>query len=306
MQTVLITGGTGLIGNSLSRHLLQMGYRVIILTRDPGGKQPADNISYAKWDLKTQWIDPTAISAADHIIHLAGAGVIDKKWTGAYKKEIIDSRTNSSKLIIESLKHHLNKVKTVISASAIGWYGEDKKDGSAFMETDQPDDGFVGETCRLWEKSIQPVTESGIRLVILRTGIVLSAAGGAFKEFKRPLQFGVAAMMGSGKQMVSWLHVDDLCNMYTYALENENMNGSYNAVSPHPVSNKELTLTLAHAANKFYVPLHVPSFVLKIMLGQRSIEVLKSATVSSNKIEDAGFQFKYSYIKDAVLNLLRS
>ncbi|HQS25576.1 MAG TPA: DUF1731 domain-containing protein, partial [Sediminibacterium sp.] len=159
-------------------------------------------------------------------------------------------------------------------------------------------------TCKAWEDSIAPVKAFGKRLVILRTGIVLSNEGGALVEFKKPLLFKTAAILGAGNQMISWIHVDDLCNQYIYAIENEQMNGVYNAVAPTPVSNKTLTIELAKKiCGSLYIPFYVPAFVLKIVLGEMSIEVLKSATVSSRKMEAAGFQFQYPTINDALTQL---
>ena len=306
MQTVLITGGTGLIGKVITGHLTDKGYHVILLTRKaPREKSDAPNIEFALWDIKKQTIDISALQKADHIIHLAGAGVVDKKWTAAYKKEILESRTESSKLIINTLKNSPNKVKTIVSASAIGWYGEDaEKDGKAFVETTAAATGFLGETCRLWEQSISPFEAPGKRLVKLRTGIVLSNNGGALAEFKKPIMFGVAGILGNGKQVVSWIHIDDLCSMYIVAIENEQLSGVYNAVAPQPVTNKTLTIELAETMKgKLYIPLHVPSFILKLVLGDRSMEVLKSTTVSCAKIQQTGFTFLYPTIENALKQL---
>ncbi len=310
MQTVIITGGTGLIGKSLSKRLTASGFKVIILTRNiPDNNNSNPNIQYALWDVKAHTIDIAAIQAADFIIHLTGAGVVDKRWTADYKKEIQDSRTKSSALLIDTLRNHSNKVKAVVSASATGWYGadEERQNGrSNFIEADKPATDFLGETCRLWEESITPVTAMGKRLVILRTGIVLGNGGGAFAEFKKPVRFGVAAILSKGKQVVSWIHLDDLCSLYIQALQNEQLSGVYNAVAPAPVSNKTLMLELAkQMKGKFFVPMHVPSIVLKIMLGESSIEVLKSVTVSSKKIEQAGFIFQYPTIEKALEELTR-
>ena len=304
--TVLITGGTGLVGNALADALIEKGYRVIILSRSLLEKKNNDKLSYALWNVEKQKIDTAAIQAADFIVHLAGAGVVAKKWTDAYKQEIVDSRTQSSQLIYKALKNNENKVKAIISASAIGWYGADTEPLKPFTENDAADNSFLGQTCKLWEDSIEPVTGLGKRLVKLRTGIVLSNDGGALAEFKKPIRFGVAGILGNGNQVVSWIHIDDLCRMFIAAIENEKMEGSYNAVAPQPVSNRMLTLTLAKAIHgKFYLPMHVPAFILKIMMGQRSIEVLKSTTVSGKKMLDTGFTFNFNNIASALADLTK-
>ncbi len=303
-KTVLITGGTGLVGRSLTKALINKGYKVIIVTRDTIGKKQTDNLVYAKWDVHKQQIDTAALQQADYIVHLAGAGVVEKKWTDAYKKEIQQSRTESSRLLIDALQQNTNKVKALISASAIGWYGADKEHAEIFTEADAADDGFLGQTCKLWEAGIEPVTALGKRLVKLRIGIVLSNDGGALAEFKKPLRFGIAAVLGNGKQMVSWIHMDDLCSLFIAAVENEQLSGSYNAVAPNPVSNRLLTITLAKALNnRSFIAMQVPVFVLKIMMGERSIEVLKSTTVSCKKILGTGFEFTYKTIDAALKNL---
>jgi uncharacterized protein len=242
-----------------------------------------------------------AVKKADAIIHLAGAGVMDKKWDDTYKKEIEESRTQSSALLINTLQKIDHKVKVILSASAIGWYGEDKIPNHYFTENENADEAFLGMVCKKWEQSVEAAEALGIRVCKLRTGIVLTDDGGAYKEFKAPLKFGVASILGNGKQMVSWIHIDDLCRQFIFALENENIRGSYNAVAPMPVSNKTLTLEIAkNVKGKFYIPIHVPTFVLKIMMGDRSIEILKSATVSCEKIKAAGFTFLYPSIEAAV------
>lgn len=306
MQTVLITGGSGLVGKALSVALLAKGYKVIILSRRLNSKPAIANLSYAYWNVKKQQIDLAAVQQADHIVHLAGAGVVAKKWTPAYQKEIVESRTDSSRLLLDMLKNNACKVKTVVSASAIGWYGADQSPVKPFIETDEFDHSFLGNTCKLWEAGIEPVTSLGIRLVICRIGIVLSNDGGALAEFKKPIKLGAAAILGHGKQLISWIHIDDLCRLFTEAIENDALQGIYNAVSPCPVSNKELTLTLAKAMNgKFYLPIYVPAFVLKWMMGERSIEILKSTTVSCKKIMDTHFQFNYNTIEQALVNLIK-
>lgn len=305
MATVMITGGTGLIGRALTDELIEKGYKVIILTRHKP-KQSAANFVYLEWDIQKQVIDPAAIKQADYVVHLAGANVGEARWTEKRKKEIVDSRIQSAALLVKALNEIPNQVKAVISSSAIGWYGPDPQvpNPQPFKEAGQPDPSFLGQTCKLWEESINPVIELGKRLVKLRTGIVLSREGGAFKEFERPLTFGVASILGNGSQIVSWIHIKDIVGMYLYAIENENLQGVFNAVAPNPVSNKTLMLTMAKAKGG-KMPVKVPEFALKLAFGEMSVEVLKSTTVSSQKIEAAGYSFLFPSIEAAVNNLLR-
>ncbi|TDH23352.1 TIGR01777 family protein [Segetibacter sp. 3557_3] len=305
MSCILITGGTGLIGAALTKMLVAKGHEVIILSRS--AKRPAENnVRFAAWDINAGIIDREAISQADVLVHLAGAGVANKRWTSSRKKEIVESRTKSSALLVKALTEIPNKITTVLSASAIGWYGTDERHkftNKPFNEETPADTDFLGETCRLWEESINPVEKLGKRLVKLRTGIVLSNEGGAYAEFKKPIQFGIAGFLGSGKQVISWIHMEDMCRMYLYAMET-NISGVFNAVAPMPVTNKELTFKLANKIRgKFFVPLHVPGFALRMLLGGMSVEVLKSATVSAEKIRVAGFHFLYPSI-DAALDAL--
>jgi len=307
MATVVITGGTGLIGTALTNALVQKGYDVIILSRS---KQSSGrkNISYAVWNVENQTIEEEAIKRADYIIHLAGANVAEGRWTKKRKKEIIDSRVKSGDLLVKALKEIPNNVKAVVSSSAIGYYGPDPQipNSKPFVESHRPFNDFLATTVQQWESAIQPVQDLGKRLVLLRTGIVLSNEGGAYKEFRKPLKFGIASILGSGKQIVSWIHIDDLVRMYVEAIENEKWEGGYNAVAPNPVSNEQLIKEIAKQSGTFYIKAKVPSLVLKVMLGEMSIEVLKSTTVSSGKIQTQGFQFLYPTIQNAIASLNHS
>ncbi|HEX5150972.1 MAG TPA: TIGR01777 family oxidoreductase [Parafilimonas sp.] len=308
MATVLLTGGTGMIGTHLQKFLAEKGHTVIVLIRNESDIEPSadKNITYAKWDVQRGEIDKGAIAAADYLIHLAGANVAEKRWTDKRKKEIVESRTQSASLLVTSLQQIPNKVKAVISASAIGWYGPDtiQSKQHGFKEDAPPSNDFLGNTCKLWEESIQPVEALSKRLAIFRFGIVLSNDGGALSEFKKPLKFGVAAILGNGKQIISWIHIDDLCRLLLFAIEHENVSGIYNAVAPQTISNKSFTLLLAEKMRgKFYIPIHVPVFALKLRLGEMSVEVLKSATVSSEKISNTGFRFLYPSLQAALENL---
>lgn len=306
MPTVLVTGGTGTIGKRLTALLIAKGYQVIVLTRNAGKQKPLPGIIYKEWDLEKGTIDASAVAEADHIIHLAGAGVADSRWTTKRKAEIVTSRTESSALLIKAAQQFPARLKSVISASAIGWYAADKQrvPTEGYEENLPAAPGFLGETCKLWEESVAPFAQMGKRLAILRTGLVLSNEGGVIAEFSKPLKYGIATIMGSGEQIMSWIHIEDLCRMYIYVLENETMTGPYNAVAPTPVSNKTVVLTLAQALrNKNFIPIHTPAFALKIALGEMSIEVLKSATISAAKIKAAGFHFLYPSLNAAIENL---
>lgn len=308
MANILITGGTGMVGRALTKLLIAKGHQVAILTRNPTSSSNP-NISFYQWDIPNGTIDPKAIAQADHIIHLAGAGVADKRWNKARKKEILNSRVQSGELLVHALNTIPNQVQSLVSASGIGWYGPDtaKSLDKGFMEDAPADKDFLGETCRLWENAVAPIATMGKRLVIFRFGIVLSNDGGAMIEFKKPVKFGIATILGSGKQIISWIHIKDLCNLLLQALEEPQFNGIYNAVAPETVTNKNLMLTLAKKMKgSFYLSFHVPAFLLKLVLGEMSIEVLKSAKVNSFKIQSAGFKHAYPTIDQALEELVQT
>jgi len=307
LPTVLITGGSGLIGQALADRLLEEGYDIIILTRSPGRCKRAGNqrMQYAHWNIAEQEIDRGAVGRADVVVHLAGANVGEKRWTKKRKQEIISSRVKTSELLVHALKNIPNKIHTVISASATGYYGEHAATpGRALIETDPPSADFLSTSCRQWEQSIQPVISLGKRLVILRTGPVLSRKGGMLPPFIRPLRFGLATILGSGKQILSWIHIHDIVNMYIHAIGQPGVSGIYNAVSPKPVSNRDFVMELAKTRNgKWFIPVRVPSLVLKGLFGEMSTEVLKSTKVSAEKIMQSGFMFRYPGIGEALKDL---
>ena len=307
METVLITGGTGLIGQALTQLLTDHGYQVIILSRQPHADKNTENslVTYAGWDVRRQTVDTDALAAADHIVHLAGANVGGKRWTSSYKKEILESRTLSSQLLFKALEQHPNKVKKFISASATGYYGNYDNNKSPFTETSPAAGDFLGTTCQAWENSVREVESLGKQVVIFRTGIVLSKKGGALKEFYKPLQFGFATILGNGEQWISWIHLQDLVRLYFNAIVNPQLQGIFNAVAPQPVTNKTMMIELGNRMKKnFYISLPVPGFVLRLLLGEKSTEVLKSNNVSCEKIKKQGFQFIYPTLDAALRDLL--
>lgn len=256
------------------------------------------------WDVNRGVMDTEALTGVDAIIHLAGAGIADKPWTEKRKQEIRDSRTRSTRLLVDQLKKTSHTVKTFVSASAIGYYGFEGGE-TVFAEDSKPGSDFLASVVKDWEAEIDPIQELNIRTVKIRIGIVLSEQGGALKEMANPVRWGVGAPLGSGKQYMSWIHIDDLCRMFVYALKHDHLQGAYNGVGPSWVNNKELTQAIAKALKKpLWLP-SVPGFVLKLMLGEMADLVLKGSKVSGEKIAQAGFTYQYPDLDVALTNLLR-
>ncbi len=285
MQHILITGGSGLVGTSVTKNLEAKGKKVAWLSRNP--KKYSQKSFY--WDPKKGKIDEEAIEWADAIIHLAGAGVAEKRWTEDRKKVILDSRLNSSELLFNTIKKAKEKPQAIVCSSAIGFYGFDTGDRLIF-EGDPPGNDFLADVVRKWEAATDKFQELNIRTVTFRIGIVLAKEGGALKEMLKP---PVAAPLGSGEQYLSWIFIDDLARMIEYALENHGLSGIYNAVGPVPVSNRVLTQRAAEYKGKPFVNIGVPSFALKLGLGEMANMVLGGNRVSNEKIEGTGFKFEY-------------
>ncbi len=300
MQNILITGGTGLVGQVLTSALLEEGFKVSYLSRK---EQNIPNVKTYTWDVRKQNIDTQAIRQADAIIHLAGAGVADERWSDARKQEILKSRTESTALLAKALKANEHTVKAFISASAIGYYGLDT--GATLLHEDAPaGNDFLAEVTKSWENSIEEVSNLGIRTAKLRIGIVLSEKGGALPKIMQPVKFGAGAALGSGEQYMSWIHIEDLARMFLFALQSTDIQGAYNAVGPQPLSNAALTQAIAKTLGRpLFLP-NVPTFALKLMLGEMAAMVTGGNKVSSQKIEKAGFQFKFTEIKTALENLI--
>ncbi len=302
-KSILITGGSGLVGTALAERLLQTGYSVMILGRGIP-KNPDPRIRYFKWDIERGDLDEAAIRIADQVVHLAGAGVMDQKWSDDYKSQIVNSRVNSGKLLAASIQNIPNQIQRVISASAIGWYGQDQEPLHPFTENDPAATDFLGDCCQQWESSMHAIDDVVGQKVILRFGIVLSAKGGALAEFIKPLRFGLAAIMGQGQQATSWIHIDDLCHLLMHCMEQHMQAGVYNAVAPHPVQHSALIDAMKKASGKRSITAHVPAWLLRLVLGEQSIEILKSCTVSSQKISATGFSFHFPRIEEAMADLM--
>jgi len=283
------------VGMRLSEMLIDQGYEVAHLSRSP---EKVSSYKTFKWDVKQGYIDDNAITYADYIIHLAGASVAGEKWTEERKKEILHSRVDSANLLYQCLQRTDHHVKGFISASAIGIYG-DSGDQLMSEESTYADD-FLAEVCKAWEGASWQMRDLGLRTVIFRLGIVLSKKGGALPQIAKPVKMMAGAPLGSGKQYMSWIHIDDACRLFIGAVEETQFEGVYNAVAPHPVTNKEFTRELAEAMHRPLVLPKVPAFAINLMMGEMSEVVLASQRVSANKVLQTGFTFEYNYLEEAL------
>ena len=304
MKKIGITGGTGFIGRNLTALLIRKGYEVVIFTTGKIKHRGKQHISYTYWDPSEEIIDIDVLSNIDAMVHLAGAGIADRRWKDKRKKEIVESRVKTTAFLVKMLDAHGASCKTLIAASATGFYGPDSHYSSLFAETAPPFNDFLGETCRQWEAASEQISDT-IRRVVLRFGIVLSKGGGAFQQFVNPMSFGVLPILGSGGQVVSWIEMHDLVRLILFAIEHDTVSGIYNAVAPGHVSNRQLMHTIAAEKAGIKIPFHVPSGLLKVLLGEMSTEVLKSCTVSADKIINAGFVFDHPDINSAVKAILK-
>lgn len=296
-QKVLITGGTGLIGTRLAELLIDAGYEVALLSRQTG----ASHYHTFRWDPRHDTLDPAAIRYADYIINLAGSSVSDGKWTDERKREILESRLDGTRLLAKELAKGEHHVRAFLSASAIGIYG-DSGDKLVNEETppNTPPDDFLADVSRKWEQAAHEVEVLGIRTIVVRIGIVLSTEGGALPQMARPVKLMAGAALGSGKQFMSWIHLDDLCRLLIQMLDEPQWQGTYNAVSPNPVTNQTFTETLADVMHRPLVLPKVPAFALNLMMGEMSEIVLASQRVSAEKVLNQGFTFEYPNLKGAL------
>ena len=254
------------------------------------------------WNLEQGEIDSEALNSCDFIIHLAGTNIGGKRWTRTRKEEIVNSRIKSAELIFNKLDKKNMKLKAFISASAIGYYGAVSTD-RVFDESATAADDFLGKTCRDWEEAADRFHAIGIRTVKIRTGIVLSEKGGALPRIHMPVKLGLGAPIGQGKQYMPWIHINDLCAIYIHALEQENMQGAYNAVAPEHITNNAFTRTIAQILQKPYWFPNIPAAAMNILFGKMAVMLLEGSRVSSDKIRNTGFNYLFPDLESALKNL---
>lgn len=298
-EIVLITGASGAIARELSKKI-EKEYTVRFLTR----KKKAEN--EFEWNLENNTIDARAFENVSHIIHLAGANISEKRWTEDRKKELISSRVDSAKLILNILKKKNLKLRSFISASGINFYGTKTTD-KIFNENDAPGNDFLSEVVVVWEKAADEFKEQNVaeRVVKIRTAVVLSKNEGALAKMMTPIQFGIGSPLGSGKQYMPWIHIDDICSIYEFALKNPEVEGSYNASAPQHTTNENLTKLIAKVLNKRLLMPNLPSFILKLIFGELADALLEGSRASSEKIMKAGFEFQFPDLKMALEDLLK-
>jgi len=298
---VLITGATGLIGTELVSLLLQNGISVNYLTTSKNKIVNELNYNGFHWSPEKGIIDENCLMGVDSIINLAGAN-ISKRWTNSYKQEIIESRLLSSALLFKAIKNNPNQVKQIVSASGTSIYPNSDKVIYDENST-QVNNSFLGNVVVKWEESTDKFTSLGLKVCKLRTGIVLSTKGGALVEMLKTIKIGLGSSFGSGKQIQTWIHIHDIASLYYFAIKND-LDGVYNAISPNPVSNQELTCRIAKVLKKPLFMPNIPKFIMKLILGEMHELLFENRNLSAKKIIDKGFVFKYKTIDEALKNIL--
>lgn len=307
MTKVLITGGSGLLGNAISNILLKNNYEVVWLSREAGTKTMpnAQTIKKYKWDVEKQFIDEAAFENVEHIIHLAGAGIADKKWTDAYKNEIINSRIKSSELLFNYIIKLNVPIKTFVGASAVGYYGAIQSE-KLITEEERPYTDFLAQACIAWENSYTPIIDKGIRTPIIRIGVILSTHGGAYKKMIPPFKFNLGSSIGSGKQYLPWIHINDVANIFVHVLQNTNLNQTYNAVATELVNMDTFTSQLAKSIHRLKFLPKVPTFILKLVMGESHLMVTEGLKISNQKIKMSGFKFEFETLNAALKDLAKN
>jgi uncharacterized protein len=300
MATILITGGSGMIGRFLADHMMRAGFDVVFLS---GSKKVIPGIKTYYWDCENGIIDNNAFTDVSFIIHLAGANIGEKRWTAQRKKLILESRVNSAELLFSKVKELKVNLKAFITASAIGIYGSNTTD-KIFTENDTSAPDFLGEVCAKWEAAADKFEGLGVRTVKIRTGIVLATNGGVLARLIMPFKFGVGVGLGTGKQYFPWIHIFDLANIYQEAIENSQMHGAYNAVVPEQIKSDDFLRTLAKVLNRpFWLP-NIPVFVLRLLMGEMSQILTGGSGIFPKKLQDMNFKFKFCSAEEALKNLI--
>lgn len=288
-MNILLTGGTGLIGNALTRHLIDKGYKVRILTRELDVEPP-----FYTWD--SNKIDESVFDDLDGIIHLAGAPLMNK-WTKKYKQQIISSRVNTANLLFKYIQKKNLKLKFFISASGSSFYGQKTTD-NIFKEEDIVGNDFLANVCEKWEEAANQFKSLGVKVVCIRTPLVLSKDADSFKLMKFPTVLGLGACLGTGKQWITWIHINDLCKVYTAAIENDQIQGPINAVASEQVTHKYFMQSLAKALNKpLFLP-NIPSFMVRIGMGEKADLILEGSRLSNKKLVNTGFKFQFDSLDE--------
>lgn len=295
MAHYIIAGGSGFVGQHLQKLLQGRGHQVSILST----RKQINKSNHIYWDPTVAYIDPDFRCQQGILINLAGAGVADKRWTPQRKEEIRLSRIQSNETLYQAIRGGQLNVQSFVGASAIGFYAADNK---PHVETDPGDQSFLSQVCQQWEQSSLRMAQLNIPVSIARIGIVMGQEGGALPALTQSFSFGIAGIPSGGNQIYSWIHVEDLCHLLLF-LADHRKEGIYNAVAPNPVSLKMLIQSAIRASGKKVISIPVPAFLLKLALGEMSIEILKSSSVRADKILDAGFKFEFPEIQPCMNDL---
>lgn len=295
---ILITGGTGLIGSKLSSKLLSQGHEVVILST-----RKDTNHSY--WNPTKNIFDQSLIERTEYIVHLAGANIASGRWTRERKKLLSESRCESIDFLFKQFKHANHKLKSVVSSSAIGYYGSATTE-KIHTENEANANDFLGKMSKDWEDAALQFESIGVRTSIIRTGIVLSKEGGALSKMIPLTKLGLGAPQGSGKQYMPWIHIDDLCTLYSSALFNPKFSGAYNGVAPEHVTNAEFNKHLAHSlGSRIYLP-PIPTFILRLMLGEMSQIITEGSRVSAEKNLKISLGYQHLTLSSALKHLFNN
>ena len=303
MKTILITGGTGLIGRYLIKSLSKDSNTIYVLTRSESRFE--NNVNFINWDPDSQRLDLSNIPAVDHIINLAGASIDGSRWTNSYKRKILESRLNSTSLLFKEIKKLKQKPSLYIGASATGFYKKNTK--VAQVEEDYKGSDFLSDVVAKWEKESNNFMKYGIRTVLLRIGLVLSKDGGVLKKLHPIFKLFLGVPIGSGRQTISWIHIKDLVDFIHKSIGDNKISGAYNLTAPEVITNYKFTEELALVWKRPVFPkiFKAPSLIVKLLFGEQSSLVLNGLNVSSNKIESTSFKFSFTNIKSALKDIYR-